>query len=278
MNQFSVLSGNQFQLKTENWFSEEVDHRVMPKFSLRNLSFLLLFTIILAPIPAVGQRLHPRLKKPKSEKSEITRLVIMPVKVSLNKDGMKGGEPMEKEAAAAVPYFEKAITTALTSKNLKVLDSPFKTEELEANEKLKYAVADLVGDYEKMLVLISKKNKDVEKGRFTLGDKVLLLNQDDEIDAFVFIHAAGTKKSGGKKALGIVLLNPFMVVPTYAVLIAIADARTGDILAYNQMVTFSDITKEDGKSLTELLKKALKKVPNGESSQQASDIPKSDQK
>jgi predicted HTH domain antitoxin len=250
----------------------------MPKFSLRNLALFFLFTIILAPIPAVGQRIHPRLKKPKSEKSEITRMVIMPVEVSLNKDGMKGGEPMEKEAAAAVPYFEKAITTALTSKNLKVLENPFKKEVLEENEKLKYAVADLVRDYKQLVVLISKKNKDVEKGRFTLGDKVLLLNQDDEIDAFVFINAFGTKKSGGKKALGIITLNPFMIVPTYAVFITIADARSGDILAYNQMMTFSDITKEDGKSLTELLKKALKKVPNGESPQPASELPKSDQK
>jgi hypothetical protein len=189
----------------------------------------------------------------------------MPVEVSLSKDGMKGGEPMVKEAEAALPYFEKAIATALTSKNLKVLESPFKKEALEENEKLKYAVADLVRDYKQLRPLISKKNKDVEKGRFTLGDKVLLLNQDDAIDAFVFLHAFGTKKSGGKKALGIVLLNPFMIVPTYAVFITIADARNGDILAFNRMITFSDITKEDGKSLTELLKRALKKVPNGES-------------
>ena len=246
---------------------------MMTKFRLRNLALIFLFTIFLTHIPAFGQRIHPRLKKPKAE---INRLVVLPVEVSLTKDGMKGGEPLEKEAAAALPYFEKAIVTALTSKNLKVLDSPFKKEALEENEKLKYAVADLVRDYKQLQALISKKYKDVDKGRFSLGDKVLLLNQDDEIDAFVFLHAFGTKKSGGKKALGIVLLNPFMVIPTYAVIVTIADARNGDILAYNQLISFSDITKEDGKSLTELLKKGLKKVPNGESPPPATDTKSKD--
>src|SRR5262245_26741967 len=133
---------------------------MMSKFRLHNLTLIFLFTILLAPIPAAGQRIHPRLKKPKAE---INRLVVMPVEVSLTKDGMKGDELLEKEAAAALPYFEKAIGIALTSKNLKVLESPFKKEALEENEKLKYAVADLVRDYKQLLVLINKKSKDVEK-------------------------------------------------------------------------------------------------------------------
>jgi hypothetical protein len=234
----------------------------MSKFSPYSLALTFLLAILLAPASVFGQRIHPRLKKPGAE---INRLVIMPIDVSLNKDGMKGGEPLEKEAAAVVTYFEKAITSALTAKNLTVLDSPFKKETLAENEQLKYTVADLMREYKQMQALISKKYKDVDKGRFTLGDQVLLLNQDDDIDAFVFLHAFCIKRSGGKKALGIATLNPFMFTPTYLVYLTVVDARNGDVLAYNQMRAFSDITKEDGKSLTELLKNGLKKVPNGES-------------
>jgi hypothetical protein len=226
-----------------------------------NSLLAILCAIFLASISASGQRLHPRMKE---GKAGIKRLVILPIEVSMIKDGMKGGEPLEKEAAAAVPYVEKATSRALVSKKLTVVDSPFKPETLQNDEKLKYAVADLQRNYKELLPKISKKKKDVEKGRFTLGDQVLMLNQDDSIDAFVFVLAAGQKKSGGKKALGIVLLNPLMIIPTYFISIGIVDARSGDILVYNELITMSDMTKEDGKNLTEAVKNGLKKMPNGE--------------
>jgi hypothetical protein len=239
--------------------------KMMTPITRCKLSLALLFAvflvIFLAAIPAFGQRLHPRVK---AGKAEIKRLVILPVEVSMIKDGMKGTEPLEKEAAAALPVVEKAIAGALASKKLTVMESPFKPEALQNDEKLKYAVADLQRNYKELLPKISKKKKDVDKARFTLGDQVLMLNQDDSIDAFVFLLASGQKKSGGKKALGIIMLNPMMIIPTYFISIGIVDARNGEILVYNEMVTVSDITKDDGKSLADVLKNGLKKMPNGE--------------
>lgn len=226
----------------------------------------LLFAVLLAPVPALGQRLHPRLKeaKPGGEKPVISRVVILPAQVSLIKDGMKGAEPLEKEAAAATPIIEKALAKALTAKNLTVLDSPFKPETLQNDEKLKYALADLRRNYDELLPKILKKQKDIEKGRFSLGDQVLLLNQDDSIDAFVFVNAIGQRKSGGKKALGAVLLSPLMMMPFYFVNIGIADARTGEVLAHTLVFTkWYDIGKEDDKKLVEFLSKGLKKLPTG---------------
>src|SRR5215831_13743706 len=225
----------------------------------------LLFIILLAPVPAPGQRLHPRFKeaKPGAEKPVISRVVILPAQVSLTKDGMKGSEPLEKEAAAATPIIEKAMAKALTTKNLTVLDNPFTPEAVQSDEKLKYAVADLRRNYDDLLAKIAKKQKDVEKGRFSLGDQVLLLNQDDNIDAFVFVNAAGQRKSGGKKALGWMMLDPSMIFPTYFIRIGIIDARTGDALAYTQVRTTYDFGKQDDKKLVELLTKSLKKLPTG---------------
>jgi hypothetical protein len=223
----------------------------------------LLFIILLAPAPAIGQRLHPRLKeaKPGDVKPVISRVVILPAQVSLAKDGMKGDEPLVKEAAAATPIIEKALAKALGAKNLTVLDSPFTPEALQSDEKLKYALADLRRNYDELNSKMIKKRKDVEKGRFSLGDQVLLLNQDNDIDAFIFVTAAGQRKSGGKKALGIVTLNPMDIAPLYYINAGIVDARTGDVLAYTGVTTFSDIGKEDDKKLVEILTRSLEKLP-----------------
>src|SRR5215475_11820648 len=92
--------------------------------------------------------------------------------------------------------------------------------------------------------LIFFSQKAIEKGSFSLGDQVLLLNQDDNIDAFVFVSASGQRKSCGKKSLGVVMLNPLMIVAFYFINIGIADARSGDALAYTLVVTTFDIGKE----------------------------------
>ncbi|HEX5082180.1 MAG TPA: hypothetical protein VFY40_09045, partial [Blastocatellia bacterium] len=187
----------------------------------------------------------------------------LPAQVSLSKDGMKGNEPMDKEAAAAKPIIEKALAKALRKKNLTVLDSQFDTEALQNDEKLKYAVADLRRNYDELNSKIIKKQKDVEKGRFSLGDQVLLLNQDDSIDAFVFVDAAGERKTGGKKALGIVTITPWTIPSSYAISIGIVDARSGDVLAYTLINTGSDICKADDRKLVEIITKSLKKLPAG---------------
>src|SRR5262245_30175143 len=76
--------------KYRNYFS--FPHRSNNKMNAslyRSHRFLsLLFAFLLAPVPALGQRLHPRLKeaKPDAEKSVISRLVILPAQVSLVKD------------------------------------------------------------------------------------------------------------------------------------------------------------------------------------------------
>jgi Zn-dependent protease with chaperone function len=58
-------------------------------------------------------------------------------------------------------------------------------------------------------------------------------------------------------------INPFMIMPLYFIRIGIIDARNGDVLAYDQVITTYDFGKEDDKKLVELLAKSLKKLPTG---------------
>jgi hypothetical protein len=223
-------------------------------------TFLLLLAAAFAASPALGQKLHPRMKQ---GDSIVNRVVILPVSVTLTKSGMKGGEPMEKEAAEAAPIIERAIAKAMIEKKLFVLDSPFKPEALLADEKLKYAAADLQRKYHELYIKMRRKQKDIEKGRFTLGDEVLLLNQDDNIDAFLFVDVHGQRKSKGMKTLGAITMAPILMLSTYIISVGIADARTGDILAYNQAASIFDITKPEDKRLVEMLNKMFKKLPAG---------------
>jgi hypothetical protein len=77
------------------------------------------------------------------------------------------------------------------------------------------------------------------------------------------VNAAGQRKSGGKKALGWMMLDPSMILPAYFINIGIIDARTGDALAYTQVMTTYDFGKQDDKKLVDILTGILKKLPSG---------------
>ena len=223
----------------------------------RWLCALVLLVACAAP-HALGQRIHPNLK---AGKLKVQRLVVLPADVTLIKDGMKGSEPMEKEAAVATPIIEQAIGKGFTKKQFAVLESPFKPENLQDNEKLRYALADFKRNLAELQKQMSGKMKDIEKGRFTLGDQVLLLNQDDNIDAFVLVRAVGLQKTGGKKALALITLNPLLLLPFYTIAVTLVDARTGDILAANTLYSLVDLTKADDKKLVALVEGRFKKLP-----------------
>lgn len=172
---------------------------------------------------------------------------------------------MEKETTAAKPLFEQAVSKVLQGKKFTVLEGEFKPEVLEADEKLKYTLGDLQTNFDDLNQKIVRKTKDIEKGRFTLGDKVLLINPDDQVDAFVFIRAVGQQSTKGKKAFAVLTLNPALMMyafPRCYLQLTIVDARTGEILAQSQAFTLGDVIKDTDKTLTKPLEKSLKKMPS----------------
>ena len=107
------------------------------------------------------------------------------------------------------------------------------------------------------------ENKDIEKGRFSLGDKVLLVNQDDQADAFVFIRAAGQQSTKGKKAFALLTLNPvaaMLAFPMCRIQMTVVDARSGEVLAQTTALTIGDVIKNTDKALTKPLTNSLKKL------------------
>jgi hypothetical protein len=102
-----------------------------------------------------------------------------------------------------------------------------------------------------------KKRKDVKPGRFSMGDEVLNLNLDKNVDAIVFIRGEGKKLTGGKTTFTMLVGG----VPAHLkLMIGIVDARTGELLLYTDPILVGDPTTAVNR-LREALEKGFEKLP-----------------
>src|ERR1041385_7472849 len=143
-----------------------------------------------------AQFLHPKIK---SKETTIRRVVVMPAKVNVVRDSMKGPEGMAAESDELSLRVEKMVAEVL-SKQKQVATLPATEPSAEGDAQQKYNVADFQTKFDDLLPKIMKKRSDVKKGRFSMGDEVLNLNVHKDADAVVFIRGEGKKLSSGKTA------------------------------------------------------------------------------
>src|SRR5438128_10256494 len=149
------------------------------------LTFLALFVFVVAG-PIHGQYLHPKVT---GKQTQIRNVVILPAKVEIVRQSMKGPEGMAAESDLLSTRVSQLLAEALQAKRIAITTSGLG----EADPQKKYSLADIQSRYDALLPKISKKNKDVKKGRFSLGDEVLNLNMDKSADAIIFIREHGQK-------------------------------------------------------------------------------------
>jgi hypothetical protein len=215
---------------------------------------LFLLIAMATPLIARAQFLHPKIT---TKEATIRNVVIMPAKVDVVRDSMKGPEGMAAESEELSARVERLVAEALVVKNVKAT-SAGTTPPADGDAEQKYTVADIQARYDDLLPKIAKKRSDVKKGRFTMGDEVLTLNVDKSTDALVFIRGQGQKLTGGKKAF-VALVGG---APAYLRLtISIVDARTGDVLVYTDPIYVGDPTTAKDQTLRKPIDKSLKKLP-----------------
>ena len=197
-----------------------------------------------------AQFLHPKIK---SKEATIRSVVILPAKVNVVRDSMKGPEGMAAESDDLSARVERAIAEVLSKQKHVTAVSPPPAGDSQQN----YNVADFQAKFDDLLPKIMKKRSDVKTGRFSMGDEVLTLNLEKSTDAIVFIRGAGKKLTDGKTAFTLLVGG----VPAYLKLqIGIVDARNGDVLLYTDpMLTGDPTTAVD--RLRKALEKGLKKLP-----------------
>lgn len=199
-----------------------------------------------------AQFLHPKIQ---SKETTIRTVVVLPAKVNVVRDSMKGPEGMAAESDELSTRVEKMIAEVLLKqKNVTTSAQPVVGQ---GDPQPNYDVADFQTKFDDLLPKIMKKRSDVKKGRFSMGDEVLNLNLEKTTDAIVFIRGEGKKLTGGKTAFTMLVGG----VPAYLKLqIGIVDARSGDVLLYTDPVFAGDPTTAVDR-LRSALEKGLKKLP-----------------
>jgi len=216
--------------------------------------FIAAMLLALAPAVARAQFLHPKVAK---KETTIRNIIILPAKVNVVRDSMKGPEGMAAESEDVSGRVEKAVSAILEKqKNVKTLNTPGAASG-EGDAQQRYSIADFQTKFDDLLPRIMKKRSDVKKGRFTIGDEVLNLNLDKSVDAIVFIRAQGQKLTGGKTAF-VMLVGG---APAYLKMqIGMIDAHTGEVLLYTDPMFAGDPTTAVDR-LRKALEQGFKKLP-----------------
>ena len=221
------------------------------KLQLGCLAALVLMITALSP-DAHAQFLHPKIT---SKQVTVRKVVILPAKVEVVRDSMKGPEGMAAESEELSGRVEKMVTEVLANqKHINTLSVPTSGGDTQG----KYTVADIQAKFDDLLPKVLKKRKDVKQGRFSMGDEVLNLNLDKSADAIVFIRGRGQKLTSGKKTFQLLVGG----MPAYLMMqIAVIDAHTGDVLVYTDPILAGDPTTAVNR-LRSALEKGFKKLPS----------------
>jgi len=207
-----------------------------------------------SPLVVRAQFLHPKIK---SKESMIRNVVILPAKVQVVRDSMKGPEGMAAESELLSDRVEKMVAEVLAQKHVTTLSGPAASSAGDGAQQ-KYTVADIQAKFDDLLPKIMKKRSDVKKGRFSMGDQVLNLNLEKTADAIIFIRGQGQKLTSGKKTF-VVLVGG---MPAYLkLMIGIVDARNGEVLLYSDPILGGDPTTAVDR-LRKALEKDFKKLPS----------------
>lgn len=187
----------------------------------------------------MGQFEHPDLK---SGKIQVSSIVLMPVRAEITKVGMKGAEPMEAESREVEKTLTPVVAEALRKMGCTVRDTAFNPDAFEKDAELRYTVDDLQKQFDTALGQMTKKSKDVRKGRFTIGDSVAKLPAGADADSLLFVRATGQVLTGGKKALGWLVTG--QVWDVVQMQLGLIDAKTGDVLYFAKPIMLKNLAKD----------------------------------
>jgi len=199
--------------------------------------------VVLCSVNALAQFEHPDLT---SHKKQVHSLLFMPAQVKLTKVGMKGAEPMIEESAQTEVALSAVVMKVLRELGYKVNQGALTPEDLQKDQDLRYTVDDLQERFDNELQRMSKKAKDVRKGRFTLGDEVTKLQAGEGVDALLFVRAEGQIETGSRKAFGALVAGG--VYDMAFMHFGVVDAKTGDVLYFARPIALRNIAKDSEKT------------------------------
>jgi len=217
------------------------------------IQLVLAFFVLITSASAVdAQYLHPKVTK---KETVIRNIIILPAKVDIMRDSMKGPEGMAAESEQLSTRVEDAVAAVLADKH-SVKRTTAAALSAQGDQQQKYNLADFQTKFDELLPKILKKKSDVKKVRFSMGDEVLNLNLDKSVDAIVFIRGQGKKLTSGKQTFNVLVGG----MPAFLKMqIGFVDAHNGEVLLYTDPILVGDPTTAVNR-LHAALEKGFKKL------------------
>jgi hypothetical protein len=212
--------------------------------------------LLLTAETAAAQYLHPQFQ---SGERNVHTVLLLPPRVYVQKEGMKGADAMFKESEEVRDSLSAMVSTVLREKRLNVMELPPPTAG-RGGDELKYLLADMQDRYDRIGRLLDNKPKDVRKGRFSLGDEVSVLDPDDAADALVFIRASGTRLTKWRRASEVFVLGAHLW-SEITISLAVVDSKTGEVLYFAKCQAKGDFVGKTDQVLLQPLQKALRDLP-----------------
>jgi hypothetical protein len=196
----------------------------------------------------------------------INHVCILPVDAAVSKIGFKGGERLIPDSEQWALKLEDAIRTGIKDAN-GVLVGDLSPETMNSDEPLRQTVVRLKQKYNSVSVQMRRKPGQVKKGRYTLGDEVALLPCASTADSLVFVHAAGTLQTAGRKTASILAGGLYGVMASqsrFDIQVAFVDAMSGDVTVLLQTDGFgSSLEKDPESSWSKALSEHLRQLGMG---------------
>jgi len=217
-------------------------------------ALLLICTALLCCGTALAEWPHnnPKLT---AKKVTIRRVVLLPAHVSFIRVGTRGSEGGLPEADQIAGSFDSAVSHELSARGVEVLAHG------AASDEEKYAIADLQARYDSVAVQVRRKPGKVEKGAYTLGDRVAAFQPAASADAIVVLRGFGQTYTTGRKVMAAATWNVFGIKGVFRGELALIDSRTGEVLSFVRFQRQQNMAEKAEERIAEAVRLALHDVP-----------------
>ena len=186
----------------------------------------------------------------------IQHVMMMPVEAQITRSTALGYQQQIQDFAAAESSISHVATDVLRKMGYEVDDHSLSPGVLHADARLQSINDDLQKQFDELEVQLKKKPKDVNKGRFTLGDGVTKLPTSTHPDALLFVRARSIDFTGAAKTFNAMSFRLSADKAEFEV--ALVDAANGEVLYYSRPVVRANL--DNDKDTRKGIEKAFEKL------------------
>lgn len=200
--------------------------------------------------------------KVSSGEAPIRTACVMPAEGKLRKLSTKGWEDMTKESGAWSTDLQSVVESHLRLAGVSLVDASAPADGGAADDETGQVLPKVQEKYDGIAPAIDKDPDDIGRARFTLGGDVARLPCAARADVLVFVVGGGAVVTQAEQAIT-ALLGPVAKSSKATLVVTMASAKTGEILAFVRLVGYEDFVKHPEDTFGEALDKQFKKLKIG---------------